>query len=272
MIYYTLAGVMKLDVVVAPTFLDREELDGCVCAVIDVLRATTTIITALESGSIGVRPCMDIAEAKRSAAERNRGSSLLGGEEKGRQIPGFDLGNSPLEYLDTPTVAGKVIFFYTTNGSGAIRRAYEECGQPVHIAALLNMSAASSALVNSACESKARGIVILCSGRYGKPSAEDLFCAGLIVEKASRELRELGNTPRPGDVASVAMGFASVNKEQSYDIVATSEHGRFLESIGFAADLAYCSRVDTHDVVPIFEGRMVVLPSSTLQAAPQNVA
>ncbi len=230
------------------------------CAVIDVLRATSTIITALVSGARGVRPCLDISEAKTGAAKLNQGARLLGGEEKGRRIPGFDLGNSPLEYLDPEIVAGKIVFFYTTNGSGAIRRAYEKCGRPVHIAALLNLTAASSAIVRAASEGQARGIVILCSGRCGKPSAEDLFCAGLAVEKVSNGLHEVGSAPQLGDAASVALAFASVNRDHSLNIVATSEHGRFLESIGFAADLEYSSQVDIHEVVPTFEGDMVVIP------------
>jgi len=250
---------MKLDVVVAPTFLEEGELGGCLCAVVDVLRATSTIITALVSGAVAVHPCLDIAEARRRAESFRQGLCLLGGEERGDHIPGFDLGNSPWEYLAANIVAGKAIFFYTTNGTGAIRRAYADSGQPIYIAALLNMSAVSSAMVKAASADHPRGIVILCAGRYGRPSAEDLFCAGLVVERMGSGLREVGVHPRLTDGATIAAGFAAANKVQSREVLAASEHGRFLQSIGYASDLEFASRLDAYDAVPIFDGDRVVL-------------
>ena len=100
----------------------------------------------------------------------------------GENIPGFDLGNSPLEYMAREVVGGKVIYSYTTNGTGAIRKAFERSGNPAYIAALLNVSAVSSAIVKTASTGKFEGISILCSGRQGKPSEEDNFCAGLMVD------------------------------------------------------------------------------------------
>ena len=252
---------MKLDVILTPTLVKEDTLKGCLCAVIDVLRATSTIITALANGAPEVLPCITVEEAKKGAASLPKGSRLLGGEEMGQSIPGFDLGNSPLEYLTTEVVSGKVILFSTTNGTVAIRRAYAGCGCPVYIAALLNLSAASSAMVRTAACGQHTGIVILCSGRYGKPSAEDLFCAGLMVERIGRGLRESGIVPQLGDGASIAAGFAAANKGRSLEVLATSEHGRFLESLGFTDDLVFASRIDFYDAVPIFDGdRVVLLP------------
>ena len=250
---------MKLDVVFAPTFLEEDELGGWVCAVVDVLRATSTIITALVSGAVAVYPCLEIAEARRRSESFQQGSCLLGGEERGDRIPGFDLGNSPLEYLAENIIAGKVICFYTTNGTGAIRRAYVHSGQPIYIAALLNISAVSSAMVRAASAGHARGIVILCSGRYGRPSAEDLFCAGLIVERIGIGLREVGIVPQLTDGAGIAAGYAAANKEQSLEVLASSEHGRFLLSLGFASDLEFASQMDVYNTVPTFDGERVVL-------------
>ena len=256
--YTTLVIAMKLDVAVAPAFVEEEEMAGCLCAVIDVLRATSTIITALVSGAAAVYPCLDIAEARREA-ERCQGPCLLGGEDRGRHIPGFDLGNSPLEYRVKETVAGKVIVSYTSNGTGAIRKAYSACGLPVYIAALLNVAAVSSALTRAASADQAKGIVILCSGRYGRPSAEDLHCAGLIVENVAKGLREADIIPQLGDSATIAAGYATSNGDRSTEVLMKSEHGRFLESIGFAADLEFASRVDVYDAVPLFDGERVIL-------------
>jgi len=248
---------MKLDVLVTPQFLDAEELAGCLCAVVDVLRAPTTIVTSLVNGATAVYPCLTSDEAKRRAAGHN-GPCLLGGEERGMLIEGFDLGNSPLEY-STDVVGDKGIYFYTTNGSGAIRRAHDATGRPVCVAAMANASAVASHVLNTLTRRQADGAVILCSGRFGKPSAEDTFCAGVILQTIYDGLRAAGIETDAGDTAAIAMGYTVANRGRAEEVVATSDHGRFLLSLGFAADLGFCSRKDTHDVVPVFDGDHIAL-------------
>jgi len=250
---------MKIDVIVAPIFLNEKAIKGCQCAVIDVLRATSTIITALASGAAEVHPCLTIDEAKKGAAKLPRDSYLLGGEDMGKNIPGSDLGNSPLEYMAADVVGGKVIYSYTSNGTGAIRKAYAGSGLPVYIAALTNISAVSSVMVKEASGGQVKEIAIVCSGRYGKPSAEDIFCAGLMVDKIGRGLRESGIGAELADGASIASGFAAANRGHGLDVLSSSEHGRFLESIGFADDLIFASRIDLYNIVPVFDGERVVL-------------
>jgi 2-phosphosulfolactate phosphatase len=251
---------MKIDVIVTPGLLDEKSIKGYQCAVIDVLRATSTIITALASGATGVRPCLTVAEARKSIARLPRDSYLLGGEDRGKNLPGSDLGNSPLEYMNEQIVGGKVIYSYTSNGTGAIRKTYDGSGLPVSIAALINISAASSASVKAACDRKVDGIAIVCSGRYGKPSEEDTFCAGIMVDGIGRGLRKSGIDAELSDSASTASGFASANLGHGLDVLRSSEHGRFLETIGFADDLIFASRIDYYNIVPVFSGDLVVLP------------
>ena len=252
---------MKLDVVVAPPLINSTELSGCLCAVIDVLRCTTSIVTALVSGAVGVCPCLTIDEARSKANELGKDAVLLGGEERGEQIPGFDLGNSPFEYLDSKTVAGKLIYSYTSNGTGAIRRAFEASGKPVYIAALINISAVSSEIVKSAQAEKPEGIAVLCSGRYGNPSAEDTFCAGLLIERVINGLLEAGVQVEMTDSATISTGFAKSKQGMSAEVLAASDHGRFLQSIGFFDDLEFASHIDKYQVVPVFDGERVVLLS-----------
>ena len=250
---------MKLDVIVAPTSLGEGTLKGNLCAVIDVLRATSTIITALASGATEVRPCMSAEEAKKGAARMPQGSCLIGGEEMGESIPGFDLGNSPLEYMAGEVVGGKIIFSYTTNGTGAIRKAYTACGQPVYIAALINVSAASAVMVKEAKGQQPKGITIVCAGRYGGPSTEDFFCAGMMVDRIARELHKQGIKTQLSETASAASDLAAANRGNGLGVLTSSEHGRFLESIGFGDDLIFASRIDLYSVAPVFDGDRVVL-------------
>jgi len=259
MLYYSRQAIMKLDVVLAPALLARDRFEGWLFAVIDVLRATSTVVTAVASGAHAVYPCLTAEEAASEAALCSRDDALTGGEDMGRHIAGFDLGNSPLEYLDTPRVGGKSIYFYTTNGSGAIRKAYDASGRPVVIAALLNLSAASSAMLDAASRQRPEGMAVLCSGRYGGLSAEDLLCAGLMVEKCTRGLKASGIEYELLDTASVALGFAEANTGRLLQVLSESEHGKFLKSLGFEKDLAFTAQLDLCSVAPFFDGKRVTL-------------
>jgi len=247
---------MILDVVVAPVFVDEEELRGSICAVVDVLRATSTITVALANGASAVYPCLSIDEARTRAAGGDK--ALLGGEERGQFIPGFDLGNSPREYLSPETVGGREIFFYTSNGTGAIRKAHAACGRAVYVAALINASSAATAMASAASAGHVERVAILCSGRYGRPSSEDIFCAGLIIERVRGILAESGASPQFADGASIAAGFAADYRHRALEVLASSEHGRYLQTIGFEEDLEFASRLDGYDVVPVFDGDRVV--------------
>src|SRR5437660_4212565 len=102
-----------------PQLIDPGRLKGSVAVVIDVLRATTTIVYALGAGCTAVRPCAEIDEARALAATLPKRSTLLAGERDGKPIKGFDLGNSPREF--TPKKCkGKTVVFTTTNGTRAI--------------------------------------------------------------------------------------------------------------------------------------------------------
>src|SRR5438874_11853400 len=110
----------QIDVYLLPALVEPAELAGKTVVVIDVLRATTTIITALANGATQVIPCLEIDEARKAAADFGS-PAILGGERGGRPIAGFDLGNSPAEY-SREQVAGKTVVFTTTNGTRALLR------------------------------------------------------------------------------------------------------------------------------------------------------
>src|SRR3954447_24007137 len=105
-----------------PALVEPETLRDQTVVVVDVLRATTTIVHALAAGARAVVPCLEVEEARQRAANLPAGSAVLGGERQGLRIEGFDLGNSPTEY--TPErVAGKTVVFTTTNGTRAMLHA-----------------------------------------------------------------------------------------------------------------------------------------------------
>src|SRR5262249_8185995 len=127
----------QIDVYLLPALVEPHELTGKTVVVIDVLRATTTIIHALASGAREVLPFLEIGEAQQKATEVGE-TAVLGGERGGKPIPGFDLGNSPAEY--TPDkVRGKTVVFTTTNGTRAMLRCH--AAQRVLVGAFVNFSA-----------------------------------------------------------------------------------------------------------------------------------
>jgi 2-phosphosulfolactate phosphatase len=144
----------------------------------DVLRASTTMITALEAGAREVIPCLEVEEARAAAAEFLPGEVLLGGERHGLRIDGFDLGNSPAEY--TPdVVAGKTLIFTTTNGTRALGRC--RLAKRVLVGAFVNATAVVQELLG------ADRIFLMCAGTEGKLSRDDLLLAGFLVDRLQRQ-------------------------------------------------------------------------------------
>src|SRR5439155_1407759 len=143
--------------------------------VIDVLRASTTIITALSNGCDAIVPVADPQDARRRATEARNGSALVAGERQGEPIPGFDLSNSPVEF-QSPHVRGKTVYFTTSNGTRALLAS--RAANAIGIAALVNVTAAATWAAAAG-----RAVTIVCAGSHGRRSLEDWTCGGLAVER-----------------------------------------------------------------------------------------
>src|SRR5271165_3967965 len=157
-----------------PQLAPAGALAGGLAVVIDVLRATTTIVHALAAGCADVRPCAEVDEARQLADGMRAGRVLLGGERGGEPLPGFDLGNSPGAYT-AQRCKGCTIVLTTTNGTRALHRAAE--ASRVLIAGFVNYSAVCEQL-----RLDARPVHIICSGTEGEVSLEDTILAGALVD------------------------------------------------------------------------------------------
>ena len=163
---------MKINVYFTPLGVTSADIAGKPVIVVDILRATTTIIAALANGARAVIPAAASDEAARIAQNLERGQVLLAGERRADPISGFDLGNSPGE-MTRDVVEGKTLVMSTTNGTPAIQAA--EAGSPVLIGAATNFSAVVG---------RARELVevdgevsILCAGRERGFALEDAYAA-----------------------------------------------------------------------------------------------
>jgi 2-phosphosulfolactate phosphatase len=224
---------------------EKDALQSVPVVVIDVLRASSTIVAAIESGAERIIPIADVETASRLVRPAERDRKLLAGERKCCPVPGFDLCNSPGEF--TPDrVRGKTIVFTTTNGTRAIAAAAK--ASATIICALTNVRAVASTLAGES------DVVVLCCGTEGMIAAEDLLCGGILLES-------LGGSVAPdslGDAARIARIIADTFGDHAEAFVRSSDHGRRLIALGFERDVVFCSRVGVSSSVPIVRGGVIV--------------
>jgi 2-phosphosulfolactate phosphatase len=234
----------SIDVVWVPSEIDRIDLPECSVSVIDVIRATTSIVTALESGAASVVPAATEAEAREISEKLPAGKTLLCGEERGVRIEGYDLGNSPSEY--TPAaVGGKSLVYRTTNGTPAMRRALE--GKTLRLACFRNAGAICRLLLEDLASDTMRGgAVLVCSGRAGRVSMDDAWCAGHLVERLCAEIQDYRLT----DAAQAAFDLARSRGKPTPERLADTSAGRALGTLGLGGDLEVCADLDGSRVVP----------------------
>ncbi len=238
---------MRVDVYPTVINIPQEELEGRVAVVIDVLRATTTIVTALGNGADTVVPVLSPEEAFQVVADNPDRKFVLGGERKSVLIPGFHLSNSPLEYTAS-RVGGLPVLFTTTNGTRAIRRA--ATAEQVFIASFLNAPAVAKELATLG-----KDVAICCAGTHDQFSLEDTGCAGAILEflggpDVHLELNDMGYVAR-----EIYRRFDG----RTVDLLHTSEHGQTLAKMGLQEDLLFCGQVGTTTLLPRFvEGQVTI--------------
>ena len=225
--------------------VEKNSLQNATVVVIDVLRASSTIVAALESGVERIIPIADVETASRLVRPAERDKKLLAGERKCLRVPGFDLSNSPGEF--TPArVRGKTLVLTTSNGTRAIATA-AKAGRIV-ICALTNLPAVAAALRG---ESE---IVVLCCGAEGTIAAEDLLCGGLLLNS----LESTGAPEALPDAARIARDIAEHAGSDIEAFMRRSDQGRKHVELGFESDVVFCSRVGVSSCVPeVREGVIV---------------
>lgn len=232
---------MKLFVYHTPEATPADALPDC-AVVIDVLRATTTIATALSAGAEAVRACSQIDELMAASDAFPADKRLRAGEREGKKIDGCDLGNSPLDC--TPeVVGGKRLFLSTTNGTRALRRV--EQAKTVVTAAMINRAACCQFLG----ETQPETVWLVGSGWQGSYSLEDTVCAGAIAQVLQSKFPDaelIGNDETLGAIALFS--------QWERDLLAlfrAASHGQRLLNLGGDADLDYCAQTDTLNILPI---------------------
>lgn len=241
-----------------PELFEPSVLAGGVAVVIDILRASTTMTSALAHGARAVRPCLQVEEALAERDHYPDGTVLLGGERGGLLIPGFDLGNSPNDY--TPDrVAHKTVLFTTTNGTKALHRC--TAAAEILIGCFLNLSAVADWLAD-----ETRPIHLVCAGTNGQVTLEDCLFAGALATRlmtppevqnaeiqhaAQHTATDWGTNDSTricqtlsdrwgGEVSLIAAGLAH------------SQGGRNLQALQLGDDVRTCAQLDRYAMVPVW--------------------
>jgi 2-phosphosulfolactate phosphatase len=243
---------MKLTVNFTPLGIKPQDIHGRPVLVIDILRCTTTIVQALANGARSVIPVATAEEALRMAQNLERDAVRLCGERRLEPIPGFDLGNSPLEMTED-AVDGRTLLMTTTNGTAAIVAA--EQGSPVVIGAATNFSAVVDA-ARAALDEHGE-ITIICSGRERSFALEDAYAAGrfcqALIPGQQRRAVELN------DAAIAALELVRRYGDKWKRAIAASAAAHALKAAGYRQDVAAATEVDVHAIVPRYHDRIVTL-------------
>lgn len=237
---------MKVDVILTVNESRQDQLLGRTVIVIDVLRMSSTIITAFINGSSEISPI----ETSGQAYAMKDDDTLLVGERFCKKIKGFDLSNSPTELINTP-LQGKKIVLSTTNGTNAIHKAVK--GDVVLIGSFLN----GSAVAQKALEFK-KDITLFCAGTRNMFALEDALCAGYIISylltHCDIECSDLGK-----------MLYAAYEhlKHNLNNIIPKTVTGTRLQQLGLNQDVQYCIQQDISSIVPYLKNeRIFVHPNS----------
>ena len=231
---------------VYPTAQSFEDAENKIVIVIDVLRATSVITTALYNGAEKLIPVVSVEEAF-ELKEKLHKNAILGGERNALKPEGFDMGNSPLEYSKN-RVYGKTVVLTTSNGTLAIKSCQK--AKYILIGCFLNVTAVAREAVNlSRALGENADIVLLCAGTLGKFSLDDFCCAGAICDYLCKNHRD----SKLSDLATAAKLLYQNKADNIHSLISMAKHYKVLKELGFEKDLDYCLQQDIFDIVPFYD-------------------
>jgi 2-phosphosulfolactate phosphatase len=232
---------MHIDIQFLPSPPHPHLLSDRMVVVMDILRATSVIVYAMSQGASEIIPLATVEEAFQMAKAFPRGFAILGGERNSKEIPGFDLGNSPREYA-AERVKGKKLILTTTNGTRAFHAV--SSGKEIVAGSFLNIEA-----IAQKCAESNRDVFIFPSGDEGNFSLEDTLCGGMLIDLITRkEKKQVSLT----DASYAAQILYQRFKDNLLEAFHLSHHGKELIKRGFEDDLVYCAQIDVTPLVPIF--------------------
>jgi len=245
---------MDAEVFLTHSNVSEGDVQGRTVVVIDVLRACSTIVTALDRGARAVMPVPDMAQAGKIASNLDPDVYRLGGERNGKKIEGYHLGNSPPEYTQD-VVEGRDVILNTSNGTRALQQARE--AHTLVAACFLN-----AGRVVDFVRRTADAVTIVCAGRQNRLALEDTLCAGLLLDRLWD-----GDEPYPvTDSAHTAYTLYHTDRDDLDNALRGANHAERLADRGREADLDYCFRIDALPVLPYYTENRLLLYEDAVSA------
>lgn len=241
---------MDIKLYLTPLPFERADVNDKTVVVIDVLRSSTSICASLKAGARGVIPTAGPGEAAEMRSKIGPDTTLLAGERDGVKIENFNLGNSPLEFVED-AVRGKYIIITTTNGTAIFSKAGK--ARLVLSCGLVNISLTARRVAD-----ENRDVMIVCAGEKGGFSIEDTLCGGMLIHLLNTVYKKEVTL---SDAGSLALLLYRANKTAIRQSIAQGEHGRYLTSIGFKKDVEFATEVDALPVLPILKDGRLILES-----------
>ncbi len=230
----------KIEVCLSPELIHQHALSGKIVVVVDIFRATSCIVSGLAHGVAAIKPVASVDET----FELGNQGYIMAGERGGEKVEGFDMGNSPFEYMDDELI-GRKVAISTTNGTQAIAKSMD--ADQILIGAFLNLSVTAAYLKN-----EENDVVIHCAGWKGAVNIEDTLYAGALIHQLTAS-HEVAN-----DSAIVAAEVFRANRDDLYAAGKRSGHAHRLAGFGVIKDIEFCMKVDEFDMLVGLEGEHLV--------------
>ena len=230
----------KVDICFSPELLPLYDLRGKVAVIVDILRATSTIVTALGEGISHVFP---VASLEECTALGQQHGCLTAAERDGLPAAGFDLGNSPFGFLeDGRPLRGRALTISTTNGTSALRRSL--AAEAVVVGAFLNLAA-----VAEFARQQQRDVLVVCAGWKGQFCLEDTVFGGALAEQLATDF-----DVNSSDATLAALHLWRQAKADLPAYLLQSSHVRRLNSLEASQDFEFCMQLDTYaNVLPVWQ-------------------
>ncbi|HHU77551.1 MAG: 2-phosphosulfolactate phosphatase [Caldicoprobacterales bacterium] len=236
---------MKLNVYATPDSVSDKELKDKTAVIIDVLRATSTILAALANGCKEVIPAVEVEEVIAMSKNYEKDSFLLCGERNIQPVEGFHLSNSPLEYTEEQ-VSGKSLLMTTTNGTRAVRRAMD--AKDVIICSLSNVDAVAEYLAEQEDDA-----AFICAGTDGQFSLDDIVTAGAVIHRLRDRVEHLDL----GDLAVVSEYMYKQCADDLHKVIKHSLHYKRMMECGLADDIEYCLTLNAAPIVAVYKDGVI---------------
>lgn len=230
----------QIDVCLSPKLIDLYDLKGKIVVVVDILRATSVMVTALAHEAKSIIPVASLDEAKDYLAK----GYLCAAERGGAQVDGFPLGNSPFSYMNEK-VKDQDIVLTTTNGTLAISKSM--AADEVLVGAFLNLSSLTDYISKSG-----KDLLIHCAGWKGKTNMEDTLFAGALIDSLT-STHDLGC-----DTPHMALKYYQSVKTELADTITNSAHAKRLNKLSVIEDIKFCAQIDTFSVLPKMNGDRLI--------------